>query len=122
MLLVVLQNTYELLTNTPEWETALWASHTGKRLREMLPDGMEFTVTNASKVIGSGVCSECPADTAHLTTIIEQVGPTRILACGKVAQAGLTELGVEFVAAPHPAWRLLSKDRTAAIRDGLRIC
>lgn len=116
MLLIILQNTYEHLTNSPAWKEVFWESYTGKRLREMLPEGIEFVVTNASKTIGDGPASVCRADGAHITAMIERVQPDRILACGKVAQAALEELGIDFLAAPHPAWRQLSKEKTAEIR------
>jgi len=116
VLLVVLQNTYEHRTNSPEWEAVFWDSYTGKRLKEMLPVGVECVVTNASTMIGYGSKSVCPADVDHIQWMVEQVKPSAILACGIIAQRGLASAGYEFISAPHPAWRQLSKIKTREIR------
>lgn len=122
-LLIILQNAYGLRADTPlpVWDRLLWRSYTGKRLKEMLPDEVaDYTVTNASKMIGQDAGSVCPPDKEHIRSMIEFAQPRVILACGKIAQQALTEMGVEFIAAPHPAWRMLTKEMTAAIREQLR--
>ncbi len=122
MLLVVLQNAYRnggVYISREEWLERLWVSHTGRRLREMLPDGCEPYVINASPQIGTHSGAVYPPDLAHIQAAIDRVRPDTILACGKLAQAGLDQLGVSYIAAPHPAWRRLSKARTAAIREKL---
>jgi len=120
-LLIVLQNawrengkeyTYE------QWLPKLWASHTGKRLREMLPDmrGRTYMVTNASPKVGMTAGAAFPPDIAHLRTMIERFKPRVILGCGLVAQHGLGLLDVTHVQAPHPAWRRLTKEIAAGVR------
>lgn len=122
MILVVLQNEYRdggAKVPRDEWLPRLWESHTGRRLKEMLPDNGQFFVTNATLEVGDNADSMLPADTIHLSMVIEHIEPSIILACGQVAQRGLDELGVDYVAAPHPAWRRLSKDMTASIKEEL---
>ena len=119
-ILVFLQNAYYRRGRAlprKVWEYALWKSHTGRRLREMLPSNCEVYIENASPKWGveSGACF--PADTEHIQVIVKEQKPKIILACGTVAQAGLSELDIEFIPVPHPAWRLLSKEKIMEIRE-----
>lgn len=61
MILYVLQNAWSRRAKPGQkewpgaeasWERALWHSHTGKRLREMIPDDADFKVCNASPLVG----------------------------------------------------------------------
>lgn len=104
-LLVVLQNEYR--QNGQEipreaWLHNLWASHTGRRLVEMLPRGCQVEVVNASPLVGTEVSSSFPADPAYIAEMIAWFQPSMILACGKIAQAGVKKLKLQHVAAPHP--------------------
>ena len=126
MILIFLQNAYASkdikpwkLKQRKIWEPRLWKSHTGKRLKEMLPDGAVFYVANANPIIGTRASDCFDADIIHMQLEICNVKPDVILACGKIAQEGLNRLGQKYIAAPHPAWRLLSKAMTAEIRSKL---
>jgi hypothetical protein len=102
------------------WLRLLWRSHTGKRLKEMLPDEIETFITEASPMIGTKPSDAFEADLGFMRSEIQEHSNAKIiLACGKIAQAGLDKLGVTYISAPHPAWRLLSKRMTAEIKEKL---
>ena len=119
-LLVVLQNAYHKsgrpLTRR-QYEAALWSSYTGTMLRKMLPDGVDVHVDNASPQIGTTADSIFPADLDHLEKVIEYTAPDLVLGCGKIVQSGLEELGIDFLPAPHPAWRGLTNAQAQEIRE-----
>jgi hypothetical protein len=121
MILFILQNAYTSVkhrfTNNIEWSRELSLSHTGRRLKEMIPNGMEFKVINASKNIGDNPNSSFKADIKHIKQSVTKIKPTIICAYGKIAQEGCIELDLFFIKAPHPAWRQLSKKQTGEIRD-----
>jgi len=121
MILFVLQNAYtsekHQFSNYEEWGAELLNSHTGRRLKEMIPDGAEYTVINASGNIGDNPNSCYLADTDYIKSFVVKLKPDAICACGKIAQDGCRNLGYEFVEAPHPAWRQLSKDESDRIRN-----
>jgi hypothetical protein len=85
----------------------------------MIPDGVRINVVNASPKIGDDPSARFGADLPHLKKVIDDFQPDKILACGNVAQAAMIDLGQEYVAAPHPAWRFLSKKMTADIKQQL---
>ena len=125
-LLVVLQCAYgntkkrrRQLKKRRLWLKGLWDSHTGKRLKEMLPDNMDYQVINSTPKIGDRSDAVFPPDPVYIQAWVECYEPDYILACGKVAQEALEELGLEFFRAPHPAWRLLSKEDTSRFHDDL---
>jgi hypothetical protein len=126
-ILVVLQNAYRHDAEDSEaeqrWLDGIWLlggtgwkSHTGKRLKEMLPDDACVVLTNSSRNVGNKSSAIFPADLEYLAEKIARIKPSIILACGKVAQEAMERLGVEHIRAPHPAWRLLSKEHTARVR------
>lgn len=98
------------------WLRGLWASHTGRRLRDMLPMGCEVVPINASPRIGSSVSALFPPDPLYVARCWELVLPDVTVACGKVAQQACREAGVPFIGVPHPAWRLLSNEAVADVR------
>jgi Uracil DNA glycosylase superfamily. len=121
MILFILQNAYRnenhQFSNHDEWHRELLRSQTGRRLVEMIPAGAEFRVINASSFIGDNPNSVSAADTKHMRRLIKQIKPDIICACGKIAQDGCKKLGLDFIEAPHPAWRCLSKKTTTNIRN-----
>jgi hypothetical protein len=124
-ILFVLQNAYRSekhqFETHAEWYRELNFSQTGKRLQEMVPDGAVWLVINASPLIGTSASSCYPANTTYILEKIEELKPDCICACGKIAQAGLNTLGIKFYAAPHPAWRALSKKITKQIKEDLSL-
>jgi hypothetical protein len=127
-LLVVLQCAYgttarrrRQLQKRRLWLAGLWNSHTGRRLRQMLPEisGVEITVINASPQIGRESRAAFPPDGEYIQRQIARYNPDYILGCGHVAQRGLAELGIEYIPVPHPAWRGLTQAQTDAIRARL---
>jgi len=121
MILYILQNAYKSekhqFKNEDEWSRELENSHTGRRLKEMIPDGEEYKVINSSGLIGDCANSCYDADLEYMQFLIEKINPNIICACGKVAQRGCEELGIEFIPAPHPAWRRLSKAHSSSIKE-----
>lgn len=124
MVLVFLQNAYRKngrrFHSREFYLKRLWLSHTGRRLSQMMPDGVEPYVENASPRIGLVASDAFRADTEHMGRIIAALKPDCILACGRIAQAGLDELGVAYIPAPHPAWRGLSTGVIKGIRASLQ--
>jgi hypothetical protein len=123
MILFILQNAYQSdkhqFNNEEEWSRELANSHTGRRLKEMIPEGKEYRVINSSPIIGDCADSCYIADTKHIEKLVNEINPTVICACGKVAQKGCTELGLFFIPAPHPAWRQMSKQQSGVIKQVL---
>ena len=131
-LLVVLQNAYtRKRQELPEkvyqrwlegiWKPggAGWQSHTGKRLVEMLPDGVELRVINSTSEVGDTPGSVFTHDLAYIQDAIDDFNPDKILACGYVAKMALLAMEHNYIDAPHPAWRFLSKQMTADIKRQL---
>jgi len=125
-LLVVLQCAYgttlklrRQLGKESLWLRALWMSHTGRVLKTMIPNYCVTRIINSSNYIGE-VSKACfPPNITYIQEKIKEINPDVILACGKVAQKGLREIGVPFIEAPHPAWRSLTKEQRQRVRDEL---
>lgn len=124
MILFILQNAYRSdkhqFKNEEEWSQELANSHTGRRLKEMIPDDMEYKVINSSPMIGDCADSSYNADLTHIEKHINEIKPDVICACGRIAQKGCTELGLDFISAPHPAWRRLSKQYSNDIKRRIK--
>jgi hypothetical protein len=125
-LLVVLQCAYgstekrrRQLEDRTLWLYGLWHSHTGGRLKEMIPDGYKVVPINATPKIGKHPNARFSADPSYISDWIERVEPDVVLGCGLVARSGLDALGVDYVPAPHPAWRQFSKEDALAVRRKL---
>ena len=122
MVLVILQCAY-YLDGKPRrraaWLLGLERSYTGKRLKEMLPDGIDYYVINASQEIGSKSDAMFPPDINYIKQTIGHISPTIRLACGKVAQAAVEEIEttIPIIKTYHPAFRGLSKDITKGINE-----
>ena len=122
MVLVILQCAY-FLDGKPRrrvaWLRGLERSHTGKRLKEMLPDGVDYYVINASQETGSKPDAVFPPDIKYIKQTIEHISPTIILACGKVAQEAVDEIEstIPIIKTYHPAFRGLSKDITKSVSE-----
>jgi hypothetical protein len=120
VILFVLQNAYRSekynFRNDDEWYRDLMRSHTGRRLSEMIPDGIDVRVVNATPKIGNDPCSFLKPEQGHIRNMINRFKPDVICACGKSAQTGCEQLGIDFISLPHPAWRHLSKKVTGEIR------
>lgn len=125
MILFILQNAYQSekhqFKNEEEWNRELANSHTGRRLKEMIPDGMEYKVVNSSPMIGNCADSSYKADLVHIEKLVKEIKPNVICACGKIAQKGCEELGLDFIPAPHPAWRQLSKQCSNDIKEKIKV-
>lgn len=98
------------------WEKRLWKSHTGRRLKNYIPDGVSYKVINST--FRSGVeSSACfPPNLEYIKRKVEEFNPKVIVPCGKVAKEVVCELGLEYFPAPHPAWRQLSNEYIEKIR------
>ena len=123
MILFILQNAYKSekhqFKNDDEWSRELANSHTGRRLKEMIPDNMKYKVINSSSNIGDNPDTCYSADTEYIKKLIDEINPSVICACGRVAQKGCEDLGLNFIRAPHPAWRQLSKQDSSIIKKQL---
>lgn len=106
------------------WSRLLWRSQTGKRLQEMIPEGIEYGVVNASPFVGSTSGSIFAADKVLMTLRLVRYRPHLVVLCGKVAEQLaplLDEFGQGYLVTPHPAWRMLSKEQTASIKQDIEI-
>ena len=130
-LLVILQNAYSHdgePMRRRKWLLGLWRSYSGKRLREMLPQELwmdslhswpedrDYYICNATEQWANDAIVALKSDPEWLARIVAWLRPDYVLACGRVAQRGLDRLGISYIEAPHPAWRALTKERTAAVR------
>lgn len=90
------------------------SSHTGKRLREALPDDCKVKIRNSSPHVGSVSSSNFPPDLDYVRSEIRKIKPDVILACGVNARIAVenVEVTVPVVFMPHPAYRQLSKQMT----------
>lgn len=102
----------------PTWETALWQSQTGKRLREYIPEGVDACVINANPVVADNIRTVRPPDRDYVLHRVAQYEPDVLVLLGRIAQDGLRVLGlgIPVLCFPHPCWRLLSKQATAGYR------
>lgn len=129
-ILVVLQNAYREGADgsraEQRWLKSIWRdggtgwkSHTGKRLKNILPEYYSVEVINASNNVGN-VPSACfHADVKHIEQAIMELQPRVIVGCGRIAQAALDELGYDYVQSPHPAWRQLSKECEREVQSNI---
>jgi len=123
MILFILQNAYQnekySFTNEPEWHSELMRSHTGRRLKEMIPEGSDFKVINSTGEIGDNPDSYFKPDLIYMQNWIDKIKPDVICACGVSSQNACRQLGIKFIPAPHPAWRSLSKSMTEKVKKEL---
>jgi hypothetical protein len=121
MVLFVLQNGYHSekyqYRNLEEWSVDLHRSHTGRRLIQYIPQGVEYKVINSTPIVGTDVNSCLDPDLSYMQEWITRLCPDVICACGYVAQKACDELNVKHIKAPHPAWRALSKLKISEIRN-----
>ena len=119
--LYILQNGYHSekyrYRNLQEWSVDLHRSHTGRRLMEMIPDGCYYFVINSTPEVGENVDSMLSPNLDYIISWINKIKPDVIVACGKVAQRACNKLLLDFISAPHPAWRQLSRNKTEEIRS-----
>lgn len=101
------------------WLKGLWNSHTGRRLRRMLPENSVFEVINTTLEIGVSPDAVLEPDIDYIKKMIEKYNPGLILACGKVACKAMREIGGGFYAFHHPAWRQLTNEKIDNLRESL---
>ena len=112
-----------------QWVSDLWSSHTGKRLKKMLPapTDVEIFVDNASPKVGDKVHSVFEPDLKHIDRLLVEIKPDVVLACGACAKEAvnlmrvysLDTYGIPVVYAPHPAWRQLSDRRCGQVKSAV---
>jgi len=125
-ILIILQCAYGVtakrrkqLKNKDMWLYGLWTSHTGRRLQNMIPEGVDVEIINSTPRIGE-TSSDCfQPDLFYIKQHVAVIIPDVILACGKVAQTACEKLQLDYIAAPHPAWRQLSNIQIDNIREQL---
>jgi hypothetical protein len=80
-LLGVLQNAWREdgrpYASREEWLEGLWHSHTGRRLREMLPEDVDFEVVNSTARVGDNPASRLSPDRCHVAEMIGTHCPRR---------------------------------------------
>jgi hypothetical protein len=120
-ILVLLQNAYGVKPGyVPDYGLESFARcHTGKRLREALPDDVTVKIRNCSPLVGRTSDSFFAPDIDYVREQILDVQPDVILACGKSAHYTCEQIvpGVPVVKMPHPAFRALSKRATKSTKE-----
>ena len=103
------------------WEKGLWRSHTGRRLRKMLPDSdnLVVTVINSTGEIGTRPQAILPADLTHISNWLNEVVPDLVISFGVIAHGALSKMGIAHIAVTHPAWRQLGTEQVKQIRADL---
>ena len=124
MILVILQNAHGVEDGyIPTYKRESFKNcYTGKRLAEMLPT-LDVEIRNATPKIGDMASSFIKADLCYLQEEINKIQPKVILACGSSAQSAVDNINTnaKIIKAPHPAWRQLSKLRTAEIKRAVEM-
>ncbi len=143
-LLVILQNAWRRkagpndvcwIPSAPErskalWERALWKSLSGRKLIQMIPEGIDVIVTNASPRIGNVSSSHFPMEPEYVLAELDENKPDLVLLCGNEAQkawelvfqwAEEEQREISVINSPHPAWRGLSKKHMEATKVALEI-
>lgn len=96
-------------------------SNTGRRLVKMLPVSIfEVIVVNGSPKVGNDASSKYPMDEAYIADVLRIVSPDVIVACGQVADEGLTRMKIDHWYIPHPMRRDLSNQDFEEIRETLK--
>jgi hypothetical protein len=120
MLLIILQNAYTTLPKLPPYDvwlaTALWNSPTGIGLIKMLPEGIPYFIINSTDEVADNSRDVLKPNPHWIRKWIKLVKPRIVLACGKVAQRACTELQIDHVKAPHPAWTGLTKEKIEQVK------
>ncbi len=125
VVLCVLQNAWcdpkrPIWRSEREWVRRLWLSHTGRRLKRMLPDDIVPICINSTKKVGTTTLETFAPDIQHIQAAYWQYRPQLVVGFGRIAQHGLTLAGIEHFAAPHPAWRQLSIQHELQVRYEIR--
>ena len=124
MLLIVLQNAYGVEDGyVPSYDRDSFKnSHTGRRLRRAIPEGLPQKIVNSNPTVGDHVDSCYPPDPDYVEGWIKTIQPTVILACGAIAKKtmGLVETDVHTLFMPHPAYRALTNATLDNIHNTLK--
>ena len=113
-LLVVLQNAYtktEAVKDNyvPALDCPVFQnSHTGRRLKNAIPDNINVQIINANPDVGNNADSNFPPDTNYVMAKINEHQPNIILACGKNARQAIPTINIPVITMPHPAYRALT--------------
>jgi hypothetical protein len=122
-LLIVLQNAYGVEEGyIPSYDDAIFRIHTtGRRLKEAIPDGIDFTIINSNPKIGEKSNSYFPPDANHVNREIAKFNPKVILFCGCNGKILMDEIKFEnSVHMPHPAYRALTKKITSDTKKKIK--
>lgn len=122
-LLIVLQNAYGVEDGyIPSYNKDSFINcHTGKRLKEVIPDDIEFTIINSSPKIGEKSNSYFPPDINYVNKEITKFNPKIILFCGCNGKILMNEIKFKnSVHMPHPAYRALSKKITNNVKEKIK--
>lgn len=105
--------------NDRVWRWALWQSRTGRRLKLMIPAGVEFEVMNASPYVATHPSVRFEPDLDHVREELARWRPDVVVLLGAMSgklAADLASPALAIVTGPHPAHRLLSNTRIAMMR------
>ena len=104
----------------PSWEAALWQSMTGKRLREMIPRGIEVGVMNATPLASNRCDDVLLPNPVYVVDRITQWRPHVVVLLGGQAKSLLRLIRPACITAPHPCYRQLSKGQTGDVAEIIR--
>ena len=122
-LLIILQNAYGVEEGyEPSFERESFRNcHTGKRLRNAIPTGLDINIINASPKIGREASSYFKEDGTYVSKKIQEYKPEVILACGVNAKKVISKIkpNIPILTMPHPAYRALTNETLFLIREKL---
>lgn len=123
-LLVVLQNAYGVEEGyEPSFERESFTNcHTGRRLKNAIPDNVSTTIINASPNIGDNADSNFKPDSTHVRKRMRSIKPDIILACGVNAKKVMSEIETDIpvLKMPHPAYRALTNKTLYGIMEEIK--
>ena len=122
-LLVVLQNAYGVEDGyIPSYDRASFRNcHTGRRLKEVLPDGIIPEIINSNPKVGDISSSYFKPDIDYVRKRIEEIKPKVILFCGANGKILIEQIGFpNSVHMPHPAYRALTKKMTSDTKEKIK--
>lgn len=123
-LMIILQNAYGVEKGyVPSYEKESFRNcHTGRRLRNAIPDGLDISIINASPKVGKKSSSNFRPDSVYVGKKVEELVPDIILACGVNAKKVIdsVDVNVPVIKMPHPAYRALTNKKLEEVKEMIR--
>lgn len=120
-LLIILQNAYGVEDGfVPTYNRKIFAcSHTGRRLKNAIPENISVEIINASPLVGKESSANFKPDVNYVKSKCLEIMPDVVLACGVNARKVTEKMNllVPIIYMPHPAYRALENKTLLAVRE-----